>query len=334
MLKKPSILLSSYGSFHTLCCPHHQVHSTSPSFAAQRSSPSLTLTHRGRKLPQYRTYADVHLNASNDVSNKNDNNLQWPEPPNSTKIPTPYQIFQQRKDSPYSKHRFYELVKLYHPDRPHPACTYPISHATRLERYRLVVAANTILSDPLKRTAYDRYGAGWNGAPEIGSSRHGPHGWATTAGTGWASYTGPDSPAHNATWEDWERWYQRDIHSNGKGARPPPQEPLYFSNSVFVSLIVLFAALGSFGQVTRVGDYSRTFIEQIESVHDDCSKDLMRRRRRELLTGSDMGGNKDRDERIQNFLKMRDPDGSAGEEGYRRLLPAPEICSSGDTHQG
>lgn len=325
MLKKPSILLSSYGSFHNFCCPHQHSVNTSP---PQRPSPTLKPScQQQQHSQQWRTYADVHPSTSNNSSH---DTLQWPDLPTSTTTPTPYQIFQQKKGAPYSKRRFYELVKLYHPDRQHtshsdhtdPSSPNFLSHATRLERYRLVVAANTILCDPVKRGAYDRYGAGWHGQPEIGGPRHG---WSNATGTGWAGYTGSDSPAQNATWEDWERWYQRD----GKGA---PQEPLYFSNSAFVSLIVLVAALGGVGQATRVGEYSRTFIEQIESVHDDCSKDLMKRRRESL----GFGGN--RDERIQSFLKMRDPVGHGvvepREEAYRRLLPAPEVCSSGDVRDG
>jgi len=325
MLKKPSILLSSYSGSRNLCSPYQHTTNTSPSQSSQRPSSSLISSQGRQRQPQQRrTYAKVHS------PSPNDHNLQWPDHPASTTTPTPYQIFQQKKTAPYCKRRFYELVKIYHPDRPHPACSYPLSHATRLERYRLVVAANAILSDPIKRHAYDRYGAGWNGTPESGSHRHG---WANAAtGTGWASCTGPESPAYNATWEDWERWYQRG--STGKGTRAPPQEPQYFSNSAFVSLIVLFAAVGSFGQVTRVGEYSRTFIEQIESVHDDCSKDLMRRRRRESSEyRGDGSGDRNRDERIQTFLKMRDPVGYAGEESYRRLLPAPEVCASGDIYE-
>lgn len=332
MLRKPSILLSSYSGFHHLCSPHQHPINTSPPQSTQRPSSSFGSPKRRRRQPsQRRPYAKFHSTSPNDKPLDHDD-LQWPEHPTSTTTPTPYQIFQQKTTAPYCKQRFYELVKLYHPDRPHPACSYPLSHATRLERYRLVVAANAILSDPIKRQAYDRYGAGWNGTPESGPHRHG---WANAAaGTGWASYRGPDSPAHNATWEDWERWYQRD--SAGKGTRAPPQAPVYFSNSAFLSLIVLFTALGSFGQVTRVGEHSRTFIEQIESMHDDCSKDLMRRRRRESADDRGTGsgnGNRNRDERIQSFLKMRDPVGYGGEESYRRLVPAPEVCSSGDVYR-
>ena len=330
MLKKPTILLSSYSGFRNLNPPHQHLINTSPPHSTQRPGSSFTSPDRTRQRQpqQRRTYAEVHHPHPKEKPPHNDD-LQWPDHPTSIAAPTPYQIFQQQQGAPYCKQRFYELVKIYHPDRPHPASSYPLSHAHRLERYRLVVAANAILSDPIKRHAYDRYGAGWNGTPESGSHHYG---WANASGTGWAGYKGPGSPAHNATWEDWERWYQRD--GNGKGGRAPPQEPLYFSNSAFVTLIVLFAALGTFGQVTRVGEHSRSFIEQIENVHDDCSKDLMRRRGREMLQHERHGsGNSDRDARIESFLKMREPVGYAGEESYRRLLPAPQVCSSGDVYQ-
>ena len=85
----------------------------------------------------------------------------------SPTIPTPYQIFGQKKDSPYSKRKFYELVKLYHPDRHDYGSSGNLpSYTTKLERYRLIVAANDILSNPVKRAAYDRYGSGWNGQPD------------------------------------------------------------------------------------------------------------------------------------------------------------------------
>ncbi|KAI4134172.1 MAG: hypothetical protein LQ347_001749 [Umbilicaria vellea] len=228
--------------------------------------------------------------------------------------PTLDRIFQQKRGAPYSKRRFYELVKLYHPDRKapeqNPLSPGFLSPAVRLERYRLVVAANDILSNPAKRGAYDRYGAGWNGQPELGAPRHR---WSKGAGTGWSGFQDNASPAQNATWEDWERWYRRD--AKGK------QEPLYFSNSAFISLIATFAALAAFGQATRVGDYSRTFLEQIEAVHEDCSKDIQRRRK-ETHTFTN------KDERLQSFLRNRDTSRYAitdsTDAGYRKLLPPPE----------
>ena len=245
--------------------------------------------------------------------------LRWPEITSANAIPTPYQIFNQKKGSPYSKKRFYELVKLYHPDRHDPDDCSGLPYTTKLERYRLVVAANDILSDPVKRGAYDIYGAGWNGQPDVlrpRDSSEQPATWGGHSERGWGG--GPSGPSQNATWEDWEKWYQRE----GKG----PQEPRYVSNAAFVGLILAFAALGGMTQATRAGNYSITFLEQRDALHRNVSKDLMRRRKEAMCAyGS-------REERIESFLKQRDPYGygvtDPKEESYRRVLPPPEICSS------
>lgn len=241
------------------------------------------------------------------------NGLRWPEVNSANSIPTPYQIFNQRKGAPYSKKRFYELVKLYHPDRhdfdPSEDC---LPYTTKLERYRLVVAANDILSDPVKRGAYDCYGAGWNGHPEILRPQDAADSSNVWGGRGWGG--GPGGPSQNATWEDWEKWYQRDAQG--------PQEPRFVSNSAFVGLIFAFAVLGGVGQATRATSYGKEFIEQRDHLHGNISKDLVRRRQEALHAyGS-------REERIESFLKQRDPMGHGltdqKEESYRKLLPAPD----------
>jgi len=238
--------------------------------------------------------------------------LRWPEITSANQTPTPYQIFGQKKGSAYSKQRFYELVKLYHPDRHDPEDTNGgLSYAIKLERYRLVIAANELLSDPTKRGAYDLYGCGWNGQADVVRD-------PSSTSRGWGA--SPTGPSQNATWEDWEKWYQRDADG--------PQEPRFVSNGAFFGIVVIFAALGGIGQATRVGNYSIRFLEQRDALHDSVSKDLMRRRRE---TTNAFGN---RDERIDSFLKQRDPVGygvtDPREESYRRLLPAPEVCSSED----
>lgn len=239
--------------------------------------------------------------------------LRWPEVTRANTIPTPYQIFNQKKGSKYSKLRFYELVKLYHPDRHDHAALYDgLSYETKLERYRLVVAANDILSDPAKRGAYDCYGAGWNGAPDVKRPQDysGPSTpWGDFSGRGWAG--GSQGPSQNATWEDWESWYQRDAKR--------PQEPVFVSNGAFVVLIVTFAILGGIGQFTRVGDYSIKFLAQRDTLHDEMSKELMRRRKD---TATVFGS---REERINSFLRQRDPVAygmGPREETPRKLLPS------------
>ena len=304
MFKKSGILLSSTNL--------HSFHSAPPSETSP-FHPPLSRT----KQQQWRPYAMV----SDGHSRHHHGKLRWPEVTSANAIPTPYQIFNQKKGSPYSKKRFYELVKLYHPDRHDPDEICGLSYATKLERYRLVVAANDILSNPVKRGAYDIYGAGWNGQPDVLGPRDSSDPsatWGSYSGRGWGG--GPSGPSQNATWEDWEKWYQRD----GSG----PQEPRYVSNAAFVGLILTFAVLGGIGQATRAGNYSMSILEQRDALHGNISKDLMRRRKE---TTSAYGS---REERIHSFLKQRDPYGHGvidpKEESYRQVLPPPEVCSSED----
>ena len=318
MLKKPSILTSTFGGLPSLATPYSYCSDPLPRPPPSTLRPT-TKGYRnnyGRGATQWRGFADVK--AGHKRSETQDD-LQWPDLISATATPTPYQIFKQKRGAPYSKRRFYELCKIYHPDRKHhhdftrPGC---LSQAVRLERYRLIIAANEILSDPAKRRAYDTFGAGWNGMPAFGGSNQA---WGNTTSTGWSGFDHNSSPARNATWEDWEKWYQRD--------KKEKQEPRYFSNGGFVVLIVFFTALGTVGEISRMGNYSKSFIEQVEARHDESSKHLMRKRRE-----SQSFNNKD--ERVQSFLKTRDPmtyglaDGKG--EAYRRMLPAPEVCMSGD----
>ena len=183
-----------------------------------------------------------------------------------------------------------------------------------IERYRLVVAANDILSHPAKRKAYDECGAGWNGRPEARFRRDQ---WSYDSDGNWTGFEDNNtSPFRNATWEDWEKWYQR----NDKGKRQP-QEPVYFSNGAFVSLIAIVACLGGVGQATRVGDQKISYLKQIESVHADCSHDTQRR-----MEQAQGYGNTDR--RVESFLRTRERTRvqvpSPPEDNHQRLLPPPD----------
>jgi hypothetical protein len=284
---------------------------------------------RGRNTPrsprelQRRRYAVV-----SDGQSYHKHDLRWPEVTSANALPTPYQIFNQRKGSPYSKRRFYELVKLYHPDRHgHDLSNSNLPYDVKVERYRLVVAANDILSDPVRRGAYDRYGAGWNGQPGVSAPRSAgdtPGRWDSAPG--WRG--GPEGPSQNATWEDWERWYHRDAGG--------PQEPQYISNTTFMALLVIITVIGITWEAKIFGKYSMGFIEKRDHVHNEMSKEL-RRRRQDTVTAFS-----NREDRIQNFLKQRDPYGysitARQQDDPPKLLPAPEMCSDGkslssQTHQ-
>lgn len=315
MLKKPSILLSSYGNLYTIYCPQQM--GSSPVYPPTRR-PHSGFRSVGSRKPQWRDYAQVH---SDKPRSHNQDEFPWPELASATAIPSPYQIFHLKKTAPYSKRHFYELVKLYHPDRHghqhNSAKVNGLPHTVKMERYRLVVAANDILSDPEKRKAYDCYGAGWNGQSDSDFSKHN---WSHNTGTRWSGFDYDSSPSHCATWEDWERWYQRDRSGKAK------QAPVYFSNGGFVSLIIIVIALSGFGQATRVGDYSRTFWKRIEAVHGDCSYSIQTRRKESYNFGN-------KDERLQSFLRTREESGipvgygvpDPRQETHRRLSPPPDV---------
>jgi curved DNA-binding protein CbpA len=181
----------------------------------------------------------------------------------------------------YNKTRFYELAKLYHPDRKHHTKHDGVPHLTKLERYRLVVAANDILSDPVKRRLYDLYGAGWGGKGDMQSKyREVDRAWRSR----------PGNASMNATWEDWERWYQeRD------GVK---QQPVFTSNGVFAGIVVLLVLIGGWGQTTRAGKHSVGLLEMRDQKHEGVSKELQHRI-------SESSG-KSRQDRVETFLRQRE----------------------------
>jgi curved DNA-binding protein CbpA len=250
------------------------------------------------------------------------NDMPWPKPPTGHPHPTPYQILSTTEAEPYSKRRFYELVKLYHPDS--GACEkhhhhHNVPQALRLERYRLVVAAHTILSDPNRRSMYNRFGAGWTGLPSTVGGKPAP---GTPAGpfSGWRHQSDPDIWA-NATWEDWERFYAR---RDGK----PTQSPRYLSNGNFVLCVFLLATIGAGLNLSRAEVEGEKFVASRDMVHDRASKDLRRVRQ--------MSENRPKEERIQFFLRQREATmHGIGVESLRddqaaKLLPEQETCLGSD----
>ncbi|KAF3188495.1 hypothetical protein TWF225_003453 [Orbilia oligospora] len=252
----------------------------------------------------------------------------WPTKPISQL--TPYEIFNQPHLSIYHKVHFYQLVKLYHPDcippSDHP-CSL-LSKTTRTERFRLIVAANTLLSDPAKKKAYDDFGVGWNTVPRHTDFRR------RTAAT-YASGPWKNSPAGNATWEDWERWYKAEGMGGGggnyysspgggtsAGEHASAAEPIT-AHKNFVTIIMLLSFTGILIQLSRVDQFNTSYEEKRDRKNRDIQRDLWRIRR------DDMG----KDGRVQAFLKMRDPEGYGGveavrEERMKRLLPEGEVCLS------
>jgi curved DNA-binding protein CbpA len=293
--KKSSILFSSYTNLSPLCYGHASA-SSPQSCRHAFTHPQITRQRRNyaqhHDAPSYRD--DVEL-------------LRWPEPEKPHKTPTPYQILRCRRGDAYTKHRFYALVKLYHPDRGHvSAAISQLPLHVRLERYRMLVTAHDILSDIEKRKAYDAWGHGWAGhhntptAPRHNDWDYDPRRWST-------------DPRSNATWEDWERW-----HYENDGGKASDARTIQMSNFTFMALIFAFVSIGGVVQGTRFNTFNNSVIEKRDQIHREASMEY-RRSRNATMSG-------DRDERIRTFLEHREAT-IVGEQSYQRLLPPADTCS-------
>lgn len=194
--------------------------------------------------------------ASRRFLHRQSDHADWPTNTN----PTPYDILNVPREGPYNKARFYQLAKLYHPDRHHHTATaHPtLSPAARTERYRLIVLANDILSDPSKRSAYDAHGLGWAlGRPVLTHESY--RKWRTDKG----------SAARNATWEDWEDW-----HATQRGEK---QRPVYMSHGTFLLLLTMAAAAGIYGQVNRAEAMAQSRVKLMDLRQDETIMGLDRR---------------------------------------------------------
>lgn len=318
-VRKPSALLSAY---NTLSATH---------FSAAQSSTSSTIAgRRGTRSQICRSsgYGTIAGDAR-EQPERTEVYHSWPQAPKGHAHPTPYQIFDLRQNAPYAKAKYYELVKIYHPDK-NGSSASNIEHALRIERYRLIVAAHTILSDPTKRSAYDRFGAGWNGKAEVG------HGDAWSQTSSYNSSSSPfnqnwndpvDSIWKNATWEDWERWREhRD------GISPERNQPLYMSNAYFVLVIAALAVMGTVVNYSRAQDAGTYIIEQRDIVHDRASKELRRVRK-------EAGTLNTKEDRIEYFMRQREATLGAGdyeavrEDRAHRMLAGKETCHSEDVKE-
>ncbi|KAL1900535.1 J domain-containing protein 1 [Sporothrix stenoceras] len=192
----------------------------------------------------------------------------WPASPN----PTPYEIFGQHKTATYQKKRFYALAKQYHPDMHHcaPEHLKGLSAAVRLERYRLIVAANDILSHTGRRRMYDLYGQGWTARDQNRSAEASAYG--RQQDRMWRQRKG--SAAYNATWEDWERWRQE----NGGGASgddsTAKQTEQFMSNGGFAVIVLVMVFLGGWGQMTRANSNGASILAMRDENHAAISSTL------------------------------------------------------------
>lgn len=291
MLKKTSAI-TAYNSLQ--CCSTSAPHS----LCASSTSPLLLPSPRARPDKQHarhsrwRAYATVRDSKGPDFRD----NMNWPCRKASPSVPSPYEIFELERGTEYSKavkYRYYEMVKMYHPDKSIHNESLNLSHMERLERYRLVVQAHEILSDPVKRKAYDAYGAGWG---ERTVTRH-SKGYSNGAGTQYGHGENQDaSPFANATWEDWERWYRTrdDQHKQAYAGT-------YVNPNAFASFVIILAVLTGVLQATRVSQYSSSVSEKVQAFTEETNEFL--NTRAQHLSENRLNS----DGRVRHFLERRDP---------------------------
>ena len=102
----------------------------------------------------------------------------------------------------------------------------------------------------------------------------------------------PGNASMNATWEDWERWYEE---RDGKSKK---QQPVYMSNELFVVVLSFVVVIGSMGQAKRASTNTMNLVEMQEQRHESISHDV--RQRQSHLASLD------RHERVENFLRQRE----------------------------
>ncbi|KAK8043773.1 hypothetical protein PG994_012611 [Apiospora phragmitis] len=283
LLKKAPVALYSSSNLPTFIWPN--ISTTSSCSPRRPTEPSYrTPSPRRQKCGLSRTPSRQYATVSDKFPRRSEtsvNHHDWPAGP----YPTPYQIFDQKRDATYSKARFYTLVKIYHPDRHiQTGKADSLTHAVRLERYRLVVAANQILSDPTRKRAYDMYGAGWGSKLSMDNSAY------READRSWRNE--PGNPSMNATWEDWERWYgERD----GEKAK---QQTVFMSNEMFVVVLCAFVIAGSMGQAKRATKSSLDVVEMHEQKHEAISHEIRKRQTAQFGLS--------RHERVESFLRQRE----------------------------
>lgn len=327
MLLKKQAILGAYGGFQCCFCTTY-VTSTSPAVLPIPRARPADSSNKKRKISgtQWRGYATVRGSKSYDFRD----NMNWPchHKPKPEVHPTPYDIFELERGAVYSKQKFYELVKMYHPDR-HSGIApdqpiHKLSQVERTERYRLVVQAHEILSDPVKRRAYDASGNGWGAQSSAGS------GFTRTYST-----DATDSPYANATWEDWERWYARTASPHRSG--PQAYEGTYFNHNAFASFVILVAIITGVLQATHAGTSAGSVEERAKAFTAQTHQFVSDRKVENVRYIDNEGRHGMRpkaiapvlgpaaDDRVRHFLQRRDPNRAGFKEEeestYRQHFP-------------
>lgn len=218
----------------------------------------------------------------------------------STAERSPYDILSHPRTGPYRKSSYYQLVQIYHPDhistalrkaQPRTPAGPGVSPEEINRRYRLIVAAHEILSDPARRSAYDASGLGWHSRTELfgspGRAAYHHHHWQQQQHQQQRrrrhGYAANDDIFRNATWEDWERYRKQ---RSGTGGGEEGEEEAAVPSSVFGSFLVMSFLLIGVIQAVAIGRYSM-HEAKLQEISDVNARFLEERKRNTLLSRTD-----------------------------------------------
>lgn len=220
------------------------------------------------------------MRTSRIILNASHGHLSWPK----SQFPSPYEIFHiDQEASPAAiKQRYYELVKIYHPDK------IEKPSAQENERFHKIVAANDLLCDRNKRSAFDSYGIGWQWS---GSGTHAKVYAGQMRGSRFDQYN-RGRRANHAETAQWDHFY-----TGNKGGAG---ETRYTSNTNFVGFLVFLSTIGAVVQAARLGKASAEINERADRQHFNTARDLAESRR----LARDLG----KEERRRLFLAHRSGD--------------------------
>lgn len=276
------------------------------------SRPRVVLLVRARPplpITNTRTYAAVKPSPSASSSSASSGNIASDFPLPASPRASPYEIFHLPRHATPSqvKARYYDLVKIYHPDRSSLGTTASRRGASRGSKpshgdFQRVQEAYSVLSDERRRKLYDVSGIGWN---DSSSSSFGPAppGWggayptseadraayeafsdhlrrsgssASSSRHGWERRGSPGGGARGHDKFGWQSYagesgYFYGFHARDRAA---PHDGLYTTNHRFFSLVSLLTFVLAVGQFIRLRQESKMVVDLADRKHRDAARSL------------------------------------------------------------
>lgn len=223
---------------------------------------------------------DTSKNTSNNRISKDINSLdfliqkKWSLKEN----PTPYDVlyientreFTNRK---FLRSRFHKLCKLYHPDIAGVDLMKDdnslVTEEERLERFKMIKDAYTLLNTPSAKSKYDTYNLGWAYANNTNDS--------TSQSSSKSPYDlwkqrSADQDTHNMYWNagNWE-----DYHNYHQRTGGPNHIAIHGKKLSHWDIIIYVLMLGALGEsFSLLTDIQTSFGRRVD-IHEQCEKDLI-----------------------------------------------------------